>query len=243
MEFRSFYGSTIREALDAARRELGPDAAILASRKAETAPGEPVTFEAVCGVVSGGDGAKSAPARTDARKVQAAPGTPIARRIPASESKTSVFVPANTGKNPPAPVSTPRVSSAPASSAPAGRETNPGNGTNVNNGPGNNTGRGLASLRNRVDTIRQAIVPNSKKASSAIDGLRSELLLDGFAENLATEIVGGVRERLCGGGGGGGGGGGRGWRGGGAGVSGRRSRWRPLRGAGARLSERRVAAG
>ena len=105
MEFRSFYGSTIREALDAARRELGPDAAILASRKAETAPGEPVTFEAVCGVVSGSDGAKSAPARTDARKVQAAPGTPIARRIPASESKTSVDCARKYCRTPAAPVS------------------------------------------------------------------------------------------------------------------------------------------
>ena len=55
MEFKSFYGSSIREALDAARRELGADAAILASRQLDPEPGKPRQFEAVCGVVSGQD--------------------------------------------------------------------------------------------------------------------------------------------------------------------------------------------
>lgn len=51
MTFKSFYGPTIREALKAAQQELGPDAAILASRQVTAAEGLPGAYEVVCGIV------------------------------------------------------------------------------------------------------------------------------------------------------------------------------------------------
>jgi flagellar biosynthesis protein FlhF len=44
---KSYYGNSIREALDKARRELGPDASIVASRQADGSSGR---YEVVCGV-------------------------------------------------------------------------------------------------------------------------------------------------------------------------------------------------
>jgi flagellar biosynthesis protein FlhF len=67
VDFKSYYGSSIREALQAARQELGPEAAILASRQTEDGSGR---YEVVCGVVP-------ALGRLTESK-------PVARRIPAA---------------------------------------------------------------------------------------------------------------------------------------------------------------
>lgn len=47
MRVKSYYGNTIREALDKARRELGPDASILASRHMDDGS---AAYEVVCGL-------------------------------------------------------------------------------------------------------------------------------------------------------------------------------------------------
>ena len=47
MRVKSYYGNTIREALDQARRELGPEASILASRHTDDSPN---SYEVVCGI-------------------------------------------------------------------------------------------------------------------------------------------------------------------------------------------------
>ena len=59
--------------------------------------------------------------------------------------------------------------------------------------------RGLNQLKNRVDSIRQAISSDSSKAASALDQLRNDLLSDGFDPRLASEIIasrGAVRRPL-----------------------------------------------
>jgi len=76
LDFKSYYGSSIREALQGARKELGPEAAILASRQTEDGSGR---YEVVCGVIPASIGSgKQAPA---AENGQGRP--PVARRIAA----------------------------------------------------------------------------------------------------------------------------------------------------------------
>lgn len=72
MDFKSYYGSSIREALQAARKELGPEAAILASRQTDDGSGR---YEVVCGVVPADLGSTRA--------------APLARRITAEQAVTA----------------------------------------------------------------------------------------------------------------------------------------------------------
>jgi flagellar biosynthesis protein FlhF len=50
VKLKSYYGASIKEALDRARRDLGADAAIVASRQVRPEERLPAAFEVVCGV-------------------------------------------------------------------------------------------------------------------------------------------------------------------------------------------------
>ncbi|MBC7924426.1 MAG: hypothetical protein H7039_02110 [Bryobacteraceae bacterium] len=87
MEFKSYYGSTIREALQGAREELGADASILASRQVDAAEGLPGKYEVVCGVVP----AMQRTIRSAATpKPEATAAAPVVRRIPAVRPESAV---------------------------------------------------------------------------------------------------------------------------------------------------------
>ncbi len=87
MDFKSYYGSSIREALQAARQELGADAAILASRQTQDGTGR---YEVVCGVVP----ALNKPAG-------AAKNPPVARRVEAARAEPFQFGEAPKSPQPP----------------------------------------------------------------------------------------------------------------------------------------------
>lgn len=82
MTFRSFYGSTPGEALAAARRELGPEAVVLAAREATRPASGQARFEVICGILPGemAVGIPAAPQEDD--------GTDELNREPAGEGES-----------------------------------------------------------------------------------------------------------------------------------------------------------
>lgn len=139
MSFKAYYGSSIREALKVAREELGPDAAILASRQTDDGSGR---YEVVCGIVP----ELNKPAEKPA----------VARRIPAPEKA------AGNAAKPPSPA-------------------------------------GGSNIRRKLEGVRDALRPSREAPKdSAFDKLWLGLVTDGFDEELANEVITGIRRRARG---------------------------------------------
>lgn len=78
MKLKSYYGANIKEALGKAQRDLGPEAAIMASRQVRPEEGLPAAFEVVCGVPADGDAAP-APSRPQERATPKTRGGNLSR--------------------------------------------------------------------------------------------------------------------------------------------------------------------
>ena len=88
MTLKSYYGSNIREALNIARRELGPDAVVVASRQVDLSEALPGEYEVVCGLLPADkpSGLKSAVVQKSRPPAQA-------QRIPAEAAAARVETP------------------------------------------------------------------------------------------------------------------------------------------------------
>ena len=164
MNFKSYYGSTIREALNSARADLGLDASILASRQVDPSEDLPGKFEVVAGVVPS----------LSTRAAAAATQAPVVRRLPAGARVEPMFAPAGPAPAAVAPPPPPQEAVTPRRDS------------------------GLSHIRRKVNSIRQAIAPESRgdEKAQSLEELRSTLRMDGFDESLCSEVISGVKRRM-----------------------------------------------
>jgi flagellar biosynthesis protein FlhF len=164
MKVKSFYGNSIKDALDKARRELGPDAAIVASRQLR--PEEGGGCEVVCGMEENSRSASDRTAQVNERRGPNSKGTlPQVVRGRAAQPDA------------PAAAQPPAIPAAPEARAK----------------------RGVTRIRKQIEALVQPAVRSSDRMSQddgfGSDKVRAELLAAGFAEDLANEIIAGVRQR------------------------------------------------
>jgi len=85
---KSYYGSNIREALNVARRELGPDAVVVASRQVDISEALPGEYEVVCGLLPA-----DKPSGLKTAVVQKSKPPAQAQRIPADAARAHIETP------------------------------------------------------------------------------------------------------------------------------------------------------
>jgi flagellar biosynthesis protein FlhF len=165
MKVKSFYGNSIKDALDKARRELGPDAAILASRQLR--PEEGGGCEVVCtmdGVARGQGNARIETSRTREARMGNRPGTRPGTQ-PSAEPAAGIDL----------------------SNRTQGQQSA---GTTAKPAHDGRTKRGITRIRKQIEAL---VHPAVDEFGS--ERVRTQLLAAGFEADLANEVIAGVRQR------------------------------------------------